>query len=136
MALLELNLNPSARELRWFGAMLVAFFALVGGLIYSAGAEAVGRTLWVIGTSLGAVYYMVAPLRGVIYRGWMRVTYPIGWTISHGLLAVIYFLVITPIGLIFRLAGRDPLQRRFTQDASYWEEHRQETPLSRYFNQS
>lgn len=135
MALLELNLKPSERELRWFGAMLVAFFGIVGGLIFSAGAEGLAKVLWVIGVSLGAIYYLVRPLRGVIYRGWIRATYPIGWVVSHALLAVIYFAVMTPIGLVFRLVGRDPLQRRFSKSGSYWEEHRQETPVSRYFNQ-
>jgi hypothetical protein len=135
MALLEINLKPSAREMRWFGALLVLFFGIVGALIYRAALPGVATALWTAGGVLGGLYYLVPALRGPIYRGWVKGTYPIGWLVSHGLLAVIYYLVITPIGLVFRLFGRDPLQRRFDPADSYWQEHRGETPASRYFSQ-
>jgi hypothetical protein len=135
MALLELNLKPSERELRWFGALLLLFFAIVGALVYRAGVPILSMILWIIGAALGSLFYFVQPLRGPIYRGWVRATYPIGWLISHALLATIYYAVLTPLGLVFRLFGRDPLQRSLTQAESYWQEHRKELPVSRYFRQ-
>ena len=46
-----------------------------------------------------------------IYVGWMVLAFPIGWTVSQVMLAVMFFGLFTPIGLVFRLIGRDPLQR-------------------------
>ena len=48
----------------------------------------------------------------------MFAVFPIGWVVSHLLLGVVYFLVLTPIGLTLRALGRDPLERRFDQSAS------------------
>ena len=47
----------------------------------------------------------------LIYVGWMVLAFPIGWTVSQVMLALMFFGLFTPIGLVFRLIGRDPLQR-------------------------
>ena len=61
-------------------------------------------------------------------------TFPIGWTMSHILLGVIYYLVLTPIGLLLQLCGHDPMKRRLEPDAqSYWEPHRPPAKVDRYF---
>ncbi len=46
-----------------------------------------------------------------VYIGWMILAFPIGWTVSQVMLAVMFFGLFTPIGLVFRLIGRDPLHR-------------------------
>ena len=71
-----------------------------------------------------------------IYVGWMFAVFPIGWVVSHLLLGVVYFLVLTPIGLTLRALGRDPLERRFDQSASsYWVRHDPATQVKRYLRQ-
>ena len=56
-----------------------------------------------------------------IYVGWMVLAFPIGWTVSQVILAVMFFGLFTPIGLVFRLIGRDPLHRaRRPGVESYW----------------
>jgi hypothetical protein len=48
----------------------------------------------------------------------------------------VYFGVVTPVGLLLRLTGRDPLQRAFDLGrASYWTEHRTGDDPRRYFRQ-
>ena len=47
----------------------------------------------------------------LIYVGWMVLAFPIGWTVSQVMLAVMFYGLFTPIGLVFRLLGRDPLHR-------------------------
>ena len=85
---------------------------------------------------LDLVAYAVPPLRRPLYLGWMYVAFPIGWVISHVVLAIVYYLVFTGTGLVMRLLGRDPLQRRFEPDAqTYWVEHRPGEDLARYFRQ-
>lgn len=71
-----------------------------------------------------------------LYRGWMFAALPIGWVISHVILGAVYYLVITPIGLILRAVGNDPMQRRIDRAAAtYWIPHTQQTDSSRYFRQ-
>ena len=64
-------------------------------------------------------------------------TYPVGFVISHVVLALVYFLVLTPIGLTMRLFGHDPLSRKFDPGArSYWKPRHETKPTESYFNQS
>jgi len=81
-------------------------------------------------------YYAAPALRRPIYLGWMYASYPIGWAVSHVLLAIIYFVVLTPVGLVVRVCGHDPMQRRFDrQAASYWIERQPGGDVKRYFRQ-
>ena len=51
-------------------------------------------------------------------------------------MAVLFYGVFTPIGLFFRLIGRDPLHRRFQPEAdTYWVARRPATDVRRYFRQ-
>jgi hypothetical protein len=55
----------------------------------------------------------------------MVLAFPIGWTVSHLLLGSIFYGVITPIGLLLRASGHDPMMRKFDRNASsYWIDHR------------
>ncbi len=136
MALIEVNLNPSKQELKWFGLIMLVFFALVGGIVYGTfTAPRVASAIVAFGAALCVVYYVVAPLRLPMYLGWMRIVFPIGWVLSHLLFGAIYFLIVTPIGLTMRLIGHDPLRRhRPSNTVSYWVE-RPAADLDRYFRQ-
>ena len=138
MTFLDPNREPSAAETRVFGLLLAAFFGLIGGLVWwSGGPPTAVALLWSIGAGLGLLYYAVPPLRRMMIRGWMRITFPLGWVLSHLVLALIYYLVFTPMALVLRALGRDPLQRRWEPAAeSYWSERRRSAGASRYFKQS
>jgi hypothetical protein len=137
MAVIEINRDPTPRELRWFGVLFAIFFAIVGVIAiwrFSAPRAAVG--IWSVAGVIVLVYAVAPPVRRPLYLGWMYAAFPIGWTVSHTILALAYYLVFTPIGLIMRLVGRDPMERKFRPDqASYWVEHRPWGAASRYFKQ-
>jgi hypothetical protein len=137
MAVIELNKNPSQKELAWFGLMFLAFFGLIGGFVWwRFQAQTVAYALWGVAAVLVAAYYAVPSLRKPMYLGWLYAAFPIGWVISHVVMGVIYFLVITPFALIFKLIGRDALERRIDKNAkSYWVEHKTGGDPQRYFKQ-
>jgi hypothetical protein len=71
-----------------------------------------------------------------VYVGWMILAFPIGWTVSQVMLAVMFFGLFTPIGLVFRLVGRDSLHRaRSPERSSYWSPKPAPADLRRYFKQ-
>ncbi len=136
MALIEINKDPSPRDLRWFGVLGALFFALLGGVVYLRGSAHVATLLWEIGLGFFIIYYAVRRLQKPIFLGWIHAVFPIGWLISHLVLGITYYLVLTPIGLIMRLTGRDPLRRRLVREAeSYWVKHRPAGDPARYFRQ-
>ncbi len=57
------------------------------------------------------------------HRWWFRPGLALGGLIAPLVMALIYFLMIAPIGLVMRLLGKDSLNRRLSKEAStYWVE--------------
>lgn len=138
MALIDPDRRPSRLEMRIFGMLFAVFFGLLGAMVllkHGALRGAIG--LWVIGAGVAIAYYAVPGLRWPIYVGWTRATYPLGWAVSHAVMAVLFFGVLTPFGLLMRLFGQDPMQRRMRTGAeSYWAKLEPPAKASRYFRQS
>lgn len=136
MALLEFD-EPTAAALRWWGLPFALFFALVGALVWTqAGSPIAAQGVWAAAGSIVVIYYAMPRSRRAIYRAWMLAGYPIGWLMSHMVMAATYYLVLTPIGLLLRASGRDMMQRRFdSQTNSYWQPRRERADRSSYFRQ-
>ena len=65
-----------------------------------------------------APWFMRLVFLGMSYAAW-----PIGFVVSHVVLAMVYYLVMTPIGLAMRVFGYDPMTRRGDlAKKSYWVE--------------
>jgi hypothetical protein len=133
----DLRFSPSDRELRQFAALWIVFF---GGLAAWRGfAKGDDRLAWLLGGLAGVVGLLglwrprlVRP----IYVGWMVLAFPIGWTVSHLILAAVFYLVFTPVALVFRLKGRDALQlRRPAEKESYWSPKPPANHPRRYYQQ-
>ncbi|MGD8500307.1 MAG: SxtJ family membrane protein [Phycisphaerales bacterium] len=137
MALIRRNREPTPYELRIFGLLLGVFFGLIGAVVlWQAGSWRIATACWTIATLLAAVYYCVPSVKRPMYVLWMAVMYPIGWIITHVLLALVYYGWITPIGLLMRLFGYDPMRRRLDQTAkSNWIRRKPIKNVDRYFRQ-
>jgi hypothetical protein len=85
----------------------------------------------------GAVVTWAAPAVGKrLFLGWTGAALPIGWTISHAVLAIVYYVVITPIGFVLRLTGYDPMRLGFDRGArTYWIERKSHRDPRRYLRQ-
>ena len=121
--MIEINWSPDRRFLRQFAALLIVFFGLIGAHQYFArGATTTALVLWTVGVVLGGMGLAVPGVARYVYLGWMCLLYPIAWVVSHAVLVLVYYAVITPIGVVMRLCGRDPMQRKFDRSASsYWQ---------------
>src|SRR5437899_2037420 len=68
------------------------------------------------------------------YRGSTRVGFYTSQALARVVLALIFVLLLTPLGLILRLAGKDPLQmRRRGSVTTYWHQAKEASPLDRLF---
>jgi len=137
MAVLDINWNPSARQLRQFALLLAALLIGVASWLYwkspASGGVAVALSA---AAAAGGIGLLCPRLMRIVYVAWMAAVFPIGWTVSHVLLAAIYYLVITPIGVIMRVCRYDPLQRRFDRNAkTYWKRREEQNDTKRYFKQ-
>jgi saxitoxin biosynthesis operon SxtJ-like protein len=88
--------------------------------------------------SLGGALYLAGLLfpgkLGPVYRGWMRMALVISKVTTPIFMSVVYFLVLTPTGLIMRIVGRRPMTHPLS-DGSFWHStaDREHSDLRRQF---
>ena len=130
------NTDPSAKDIRSFGMILVPFVAAVGFFLGHRFGREAGYVIWTLGGTLAAVYVGVPRLRRPIFIAWNRATYPLGVLTSTLLLGAVFIVVISPISLILRILHEDPLERRASKDlGTYWVERDVARPRASYFRQ-
>jgi hypothetical protein len=138
MSLIEINWYPKQKELRNFAIIALIASLLIATLLYVLKGVRIEWAIVIIAAGLGIFLssFISLKLTRIIYLGLILATFPIGWAISMILLTAFYFLLITPLGLLFRLLGRDPLYRKSDSAAkSYWLPRREPDNLDRYFHQ-
>ena len=137
MSLIAIPWHPPRKDLQVFAGLQWVFCAIVATMLWRRQAPAAGIAVLMAVSSVVAVIGLIRPawIR-LVYVGWMLAVYPIGWVVSHTVLAVAYFGVITPIGWLLRWRGHDPLQRRRDPGrASYWIPRPPPADPQRYFRQ-
>ena len=137
MGMIEVKKTFSRRELLWFGPLFALFIALIGWVLWQSGVGwDILSVLAIAAGLLIVVYYLVPPLQRPLHRGWMFSVMPIGWIVSHLLLSVIYYLLLTPIGLIMKAVGYDPMRRKLEPNReTYWVNRQKSEDPQRYFKQ-
>ncbi len=146
MAVIEINWRPDARVLRQFAAMWLVCFSLIGLLVaYKSdawqspgwhGGWIAPAVLWTLAAVIGSAGLAFPRLINPVYLAWMAAAFPIGWLVSHLVLGVLFYGLFTPFALVFRLIGRDLLQRKFAPRAeSYWVRRQSVDDVKRYLRQ-
>jgi hypothetical protein len=118
----DIAFAPSSRTLRQFAGLWLVVFT----------AGACWHGLWRQRPALGLVLAGVAAMVGFpgllkpqsirrVFVAAQLLTLPIGWVVSHLILAILFYGVFTPLAVLFRLRGRDVLRReRPLEQATYW----------------
>lgn len=137
MAIVDINWNPNRRELRWFGGLLIVFCGVVAWVV-SRGRD--DSTLPIAIAATGAVAGVTGLLRPelirYVYVAWMVAVSPIAFVVSNLIVAVVFYLVVTPIGFAMKFAGRDAMRLEPRRDAdSHWVEKKMPKDARRYFRQ-
>lgn len=110
----------SKRELRKFGLTMACAFAVFGGLFLWR-----VKPVWPYLFGIAALFLIsgviipkaLAPLEWA----WMKMAYLLGQVMTRVILSLAFYLVITPLGLIMKMFGKDQLHRKFDRSAStYW----------------
>lgn len=134
---MTLDLKPTPRRLSEFAVAFAVAGTLVGLMLTWRGVSPVWAGL-VAGIALvwAFVGRRVQAVGLRTYQGLTLLTYPIGLVVSHVLMAIVYFAILTPIGWLRRTFGGDPLRRAFDRDASsYWTPREGKPDLESYFRQ-
>jgi len=109
----------TAREGRKFALTVGIAFVVLGTISALRGHVWPPRVLWTLG-GLFLVAGLAFPgqLSGV-HRAWMGLASAISKVTAPIMVGAVYFLVLTPAGLLMRLAGRNPIKQR-EQNGGFW----------------
>jgi hypothetical protein len=102
----------SAAEGRRFGLTVGMAFAVLGGLAWWRGHVLVAGVALGLGLALVIAALVVPSRLGPIYRAWMGLAAVMSKITTPVFMGVVYFAVVTPTGLLRRLAGKNALRRQ------------------------
>jgi len=107
--------TQSVRQLRHFGFLVGGIFGFIG--LWPLLWRHQNPRLWALAlTVLLGVPALVAPrILAPVYRAWMALGEVLAWINTRIILGVVFYGVVTPIGLVMRLTGHDPMRRQFEQ---------------------
>ena len=144
MSIIDFNPNPSPGHLRQFGLITIVALPAISWILCGRPTTDWSAFQWNLMTSIVGVSIMVGLLGWFkptaikpVFMAMMIVTYPIGVVVGEAILLVIFLLVFTPFAFVFRLIGRDALQRKIDRDAeTYWQPKEQPRDRGSYLRQS
>ena len=132
----EIDKNPSTRKLVEFGAIFLAGTGVIG-LVYQfyLHKEPIAHGLWIAGAVV-FLLSLIRPIGRILYILWMGLGITMGLITSPIILVVVFLFLITPVGLIFRIIGRDAMKRKLDPGATtYWEEYKESEDPATYVKQ-
>jgi Saxitoxin biosynthesis operon protein SxtJ len=130
----DIELHPSARELRRLALTLFVGFGVLGGLALWRGHSGTAGWLACAGATLGLLA-LVPRIGRVVHIGWSGLGVTIGFFTSPLVFGLIYFGVFFPIALVLRLTGRDVLGLRRDGSGSYWQKQGKPPDRESFFHQ-
>jgi saxitoxin biosynthesis operon SxtJ-like protein len=122
--------TPSRQKLRSFGLVLASGFFVIG--MWPTVFRHRDPTHWAVGLSLlfAAVGILIPHALKYVHRAWMTIGNVLGWINSKVLLTLVYYVVVTPLSLIMRLVGHDPMNRKLDKGTETYRVNRQSRPAS------
>ena len=126
----ELNsIKSSRKDLKNFG-FTIGFILLIIGVFLFVREKGLFVYLFSIGSILIILGGIVPVLLRPFYKVWMTFAVIIGWIMTRIILSVLFFSIITIIGLFTRLIGKDFLNLKSKSNESYWNIRNKERELN------
>ena len=114
------KLDQSPKALRGFGFLVGSVFLLLGALLIWRHRDA-GWPFVSIGSILVVAGALFPQALKWVHTCWMILALTMGWVVTRVLLTIVFFLVVTPVGLLQRFLGKSAIEVAFRSDvSSYW----------------
>jgi hypothetical protein len=120
--------KTTRKKLRSFGLLVAGMFGLIA--LWPTAVHGSEPRAWALIAAscffLPAVFFPSALV--YIYRPWMAFGHTMGWINTRLLLAFVFYAVVTPLGLLRRWLGKDPMGRRLRTDLDSYRVPRKPRP--------
>ena len=122
MKLVDINFKPTQEELLKFGKTMIIGFAVFAAIAYFIFHKPLVAGILLGFGILSFILSRFGKAAILVYIPWMGFALVMGTIVSNLILAILFFGIITPIALVFKLIGRDSMNRGFTRkEESYWQ---------------
>jgi len=114
------NIKSEKRDLRNFGITIGIALGILGGLLWCRGRDT--YSYFLIFSAAFILFGLVMPaLLKPLQKAWMTLAVIMGWFMTRLILAVLFYLVFTPIGILSKLFGNKFLDLKVEKsNKSYW----------------
>ncbi len=119
MALVRINWKPDVKERRKFGVAMLVGFGLISVILYYRDHFTAALVCSLVATVVGGIGLTGTAAAMPFYWLWMAIAFVMGNIISRLILSLFYYIILTPIALVMRLAGRDRLRLKGKSE-TYW----------------
>ena len=119
-----------AKQLRSFGLTVGGIFALIG--LWPVVVHNAGPRWWSVVVAAVLMVPALAYPRSLfwIHKGWMAVGHVLGWINTRIILGVVFYAVVTPIGIVRRWLRKDPMGRQLRPELDSYRVVRKPRPAS------
>lgn len=138
----EVNWNPDIPERRKFARSLIIGFPCVAVALLLAGWMKTGGwkiqpplMIGGIGLAIGLVLLALPAIAKPFYVVWYGLACAIGLVVGNILLAVVFYILITAVGLAMRAAGKISIRKMDRQVATHWKDAKPVSDPHSYYRQ-
>ena len=139
----EVNWNPGPQERRKFAVSLVIGFPCIAVVLLVLGwLRGKGLNLPLVaiigggGLGIGLLLLALPQIAWPFYIAWYFVACCIGTVVGNLALGIVFFVLVTGLGLLMRAFGRRPVRKTFDKRAAtYWQDAEQVDDPNRYYRQ-
>ena len=114
------HIKTGKEDLRSFGVIIGIILLLVAGFLFYREKESFQTFLYIAGAFIG--FGLIIPIiLKPIYIVWMTFAVVLGWFMTRFILSLLFYVIITPIGVVLRIFGKDFLEiKKESVQGSYW----------------
>ncbi len=127
--------QPTAKDLKQFGLLVGGVFSVIGLWPFVFRGESPRLWALVLGGVLMMLGAMAPQSLKQVHAGWMQIGHVLGAINTKIILGLIYYLLVTPMGVVMRLLGKDSMHRTLTRDVSTYRVVRTPRPRQHMRNQ-
>lgn len=130
-----MELRQTSKDLRQFGLLVGGVFSVIG--LWPSLFRGEDPRIWALGIGGLLITLGVAVPQSLksVHFGWMKIGHVLGTINTRIILGIIYYFLVTPMGVFMRLMGKDAMHRVLLQDATTYRVVRPPRPRDHMRNQ-
>jgi hypothetical protein len=130
----NINTQPTERQLRQFG--LISLIAMPAITWLWTRSQTATITAACLGLACGLLALVAPRTLKPVFILLTLLAMPIGLVVGELAMMLVYAIAFVPMAIVFRIIGRDSMQRKLSHDAeSYWQKHVAQDNVKRYYRQ-